>query len=68
MSAFGQIAAEGIDEGAFAGAGGTSDADADRVARVRQQLSEERLCRFRMLGRGAFDQCDGAGEGGAVAR
>ena len=58
----GEQGAEGVDEGALADAGHAGDADALRVAGVRQQRWRTRLGPGLVLGPGALDQRDGAGE------
>ena len=57
-----QVHAERVDEGALAHAGHARDADAPRLARVRQHRVEQPRRQFAIRRQVAFDQRDGAGE------
>ena len=56
-----------IDQSRFTGAGDAADPDPDRVAGMRQQQVEKRFRIGLVVGLGALDQGDGAGERDPVA-
>ena len=58
MSGGGQTAAKSLDEGAFPDTGHASNADPGRLARMRQQLGQHRICGLAVPGVPAFDQGD----------
>ena len=62
-----EVQPELIDQGRLAGAGRAADADADGVAGRGQETLEQGAGARLVLGLGAFDQGDGAGERHPVA-
>jgi len=67
MAGGGQVAAQGLDGRRLAGAGDAGDTDPLGLAGVRHQLFQQRPGGGLMIGPPAFDQGDGARQGGAVA-
>ena len=62
-----EVQAELVDQRRFAGAGHAADADPDGFAGRGEELIEQRFGARLVLGLGAFDQGDGAGERHTVA-
>jgi hypothetical protein len=60
-----QVQAQRLDEGALAHARHAADAQAQRLAGVRQQRGQQRIGLRAVVGAGRFEQGDGLGDGAA---
>jgi hypothetical protein len=62
-----QVQAQRLDEGALADAGHAGDAEAERLAGVRQQFGQQRVGLRAVVGAGGLEQRDRLGDGAALA-